>query len=188
MMDDKKPRRRRNPFDDILDEDFFQGFGSDFTKMHDHINHIMRDMFRNFDDIESRDMAPGKGYVYGFSMRTGPDGKPIVNEFGNVPRMMEGGQVPPEREPLIDVLDGKDEITVIAELPGVDRQDIDLNADSASLSIDVGGSDRRYHKHLKLPAEIMSDDVKASYKNGVLEVKLKRARPAEKKKNKIKVD
>jgi HSP20 family protein len=184
MNPEDRPRRRRRPFDDFI----FGGFDDEFGRMQDHINRIMREVFRDFDTIEPSEIEPGKKYVYGFTMRTGPDGKPVVDEFGNVPRMGRD-EVPGEREPLVDVIDGNEEITVIAELPGVSKEDIDLNTDEKSLTINVDTESRKYHKDLKLPAAVKPDGVKAAYKNGVLEVKLKRAEPQkERPKKKITVE
>jgi HSP20 family protein len=184
-MDDFRNRRKRffEGLDDFMGDDVFI-FDEFFnTRIHDRLNRLMREAFQEF---ENREIEPGKSIVYGFSMRSGPDGKPVVEEFGNVPRPGED-QLPGEREPLVDVIDGKEEVTVIAELPGVDKNDIDLNADGRSLTISVDTADRRYGKTLRMPAEVDPDSIKANYKNGILEVKLKRAgkRPGQKK---IRVD
>ena len=167
------PRKRKRHFlediDGLWDEDFM--FGDEFhRRIHEHIDRIMRDAFRGFENVE---VEPGKSYVYGFRMQTGPDGKPEVEEFGNVPKPgLE--QIPGEREPLVDVIDGRDEVTVIAELPGVEKGDIEMNADERNLSITVETKERRYHKELGMPADVDPDSIKAAYKNGILEVKLKR--------------
>ncbi|MFH1404392.1 MAG: archaeal heat shock protein Hsp20 [Candidatus Altiarchaeota archaeon] len=183
MDDEDKPRRRR-PFDDFFGGGMF-GFDEDFERMHEHMNRIIREAMAG---VGSSEMHPGKNYVYGFSMHSGPDGKPILNEFGNVPRRGDV-QVPGEREPLVDVIDGKDKVTVIAEIPGVSKEDIELNASEKSLEIKVNDDQRRYHKELKLPSEILQEDVKATYKNGILEVKMKRLKPKEDSgKKKIKVE
>ena len=68
-------------------------------------------------------------------MKTGPDGKPHISEFGNVKQGRVDGEqsvgpvVKDAREPLVDVMDAEKEIIVIAELPGVEKTDIDLLSD-----------------------------------------------------------
>lgn len=180
-MDDfrKKPRRFGGGFDDFMGDDFFGDFEDEFRKMQEHISHLFEDALRHNDERVRK-------YVYGFTMHTGPDGKPVFEEFGNVPKSGKS-HIPGEREPLVDVIDGKEEVTVIAELPGVDKKDIDLKADDSSLTISVKDRSCRYYKELDLPSYVDPDSITAQYKNGILEVKLKRVRRGEARKR-IKIE
>lgn len=168
--DEDRGKRGRRDFDD-----FFSGFGfdDDFQRIIDNMMNFMDEGFSKslFNEINNP-------FVYGFSMRPGAGGKPVFQEFGNVPG--EDDQVPRDWEPLVDVIDGEKEITVIVELPGVNKEDIRLNALEDHLSIKVDTESRRYHKELDLPAEVEPESVKATYKNGVLEVKLKRRKSGDK--------
>jgi len=159
------PPKKRWPFrDDIFDE-----LDREFEEMEKNISKMFEDM--------RKASVEGQGeegpYVYGFSMRVGPDGRPHVEEFGNIPGR-EGEEISTDREPLTDVIEGEREISVIAELPGIGKKDIDLSATEDSLRIRVDTPERKYHKELRLPVRVKPDTTKASYKNGVLEVKLKR--------------
>jgi len=179
------PRRRKKGFFDDFD-DVFGGdiFDADFQRrMTERINRFMHEAIHEGGQI---DPATGKSYVWGFSMHSGPDGKPIVEEFGNVADSPE--ILPGEREPLVDVINSDDGISVIAELPGVDKADIGLKADAESLSIKVDTEDRKYAKELRMPEEIDPDNIKASYKNGILEVKLKPVGVKKTSKKDIKID
>src|SRR5579863_9186708 len=109
--------------------------------------------------------------VYGYSVTIGPDGKPVVREFGNV-RKGEGTPwkaINDSREPLVDVVSSDKEVRVIAEIPGVKKEDIELTIDEKSIEISVEG-DRRYHKELELPGVVDPKGAKSSYNNGVLEI------------------
>ena len=116
--------------------------------------------------------------MYGFNIGFGPDGKPIMDSFGNLEKEPISGQrkVRKTREPLVEVNEDQDQIIVIAEMPGVSKEDIELNATNRSLTIStekvVFG--RSYFKEIDLPAAINSDYAKARYTNGILEVKLKK--------------
>jgi HSP20 family protein len=126
-------------------------------------------------------------YVYGFTMRTGPDGKPIIEEFGNVrppSRELPSG----EREPLVDVIEDEKQVTVIAELPGVEKEDIKVKASGKNLSIKVDTPERKYSKNIALPAEVKSESAKASYKNGVLEIRFEKKAPTKEAGTEIKVE
>jgi len=112
-------------------------------------------------------------------MSIGPDGRPVIREFGNV----QPGRLPmirEEREPLVDVMEEKDEVVVVAELPGVEKEDINLNATEDTLTISVDTPQRKYYKELRLPTEVNPKSAKAQYKNGVLEVRLKKVGKAPK--------
>jgi len=135
-------------------------------------------------------MQEGRPFVYGWSMRVGPDGKPKIEEFGNVPNPQVGlHQIPDEREPLTDVIEGDREVSVIIELPGVERNDIKLDASEKNLLIKVDTQNRKYSKDMELPCEVKPESAKATYKNGILEVKLEKAKQKDVKKGvHIKVD
>ncbi|MBI3840792.1 MAG: Hsp20/alpha crystallin family protein [Thaumarchaeota archaeon] len=109
--------------------------------------------------------------VYGYSVTIGPDGKPVVREFGNV-RPGEGTplEVQDKREPLVDVLSSDKEVRVIAEMPGVSKGDIDLTVNEKSVVISVDKKDRRYYKELDLPGTVDPKGAKSNYNNGILEV------------------
>ncbi len=79
-----------------------------------------------------------------------------------------------ERKPLVDAVEERDYITVIAELPGVSKDQIDLRATEDALYISAESEERRYREEVKLPAKIDPKSAKASYKAGVLEVKLRK--------------
>jgi len=158
-------RRRFFEFDEM-----FPDFGE--------IEKMFEEMMKDFDNMKPVAMQPGKPLVYGFSMRVGPDGRPHVEEFGNVSPKAPSKEnkkvfsIKQEREPLVDVINGEKEVTVIAELPGVDRKDLQLNAEKTSLHIGVTDPKRRFKKQLKLPSEVDVNSAKAKLKNGILEVVL----------------
>jgi HSP20 family protein len=165
----------RGPF---FGKDPFADFFSDFSG----IERMMNDLMKNMASGQGG-MRMGKPFVYGFSMKTGPDGKPIISEFGNVSpgKVVTGNEsgigpvVRDAREPLVDVIDGDDGIAVIAELPGVEKKDIDLEIDGESLIISANTPNKKYYKEVRLPGEVKDDASNASYNNGILEVRLKRA-------------
>ncbi len=111
---------------------------------------------------------------YGFRITTGPDGKPQFEEFGNMKPGLRGPEISERIEPLVDIVEEKDEIVVVADMPGVEKDEIRLSAIEDTLTIDVDAERRKYHKEVRLPAKVNPDSAKASYKNGVLEVRLKK--------------
>jgi len=133
-----------------------------------------------------REMGP---FVYGYSFSMGPDGKPVIREFGNVKPSLKGGRSGPvrpqldvkeDREPLVDTIVNPDSVKVVAELPGVEKSDITLECNGQKLTLKVDTDKRRYFKELELPVEVDPDTSKASYKNGVLELLLTRKKTGSK--------
>ena len=164
------PRRRRRPFGFDIFDDLEEQFRRDWTQM----NRLMREAMRG--DLPE----PQKGgpYVYGWSLRVGPDGKPHFQEFGNVPEARSIGssaETMDRREPLVDVVEDDEVITITAEVPGVNKKDIDLEITDGTLIIRVDQDQRKYYKEVQLPAEIDQDSATASYQNGILDIELKKA-------------
>jgi HSP20 family protein len=157
------PKRKPYPFDSIWDFD-------DMDEMMERFRMIDRFMNEALEQLGERE-----GSIFcGFSISVGTDGKPTVNEFGNVIPGLKGPELTEEIEPLVDVVDGKDSVTVYAELPGVEKKEIGLSAAESGLTISVLSDKRRYYKAVDLPYKINPDTAKVTYKNGVLEVCLEK--------------
>ena len=85
---------------------------------------------------------------------------------------MRPQQLSSKREPLVDVVENDETITVTAELPGVAKDDIELEATENMLTINVDDEDRQYYKEVELPTEVDTDSARATYQNGILDVEL----------------
>jgi HSP20 family protein len=112
--------------------------------------------------------------VYGFSVRSGLGGTPKVESFGNIKTSKEGPVVDDVREPLVDTFDESAEIVVVAELPGVAESEISVNIQDDILSIQTTGT-YKYAKEVLLSSAVDPGSLSKSYKNGILELRLKKA-------------
>ena len=169
--DRKKRRRRKFPFDDFgFDDDFINEIFNDDRIMED-IKRMTEEMMRMFNNAQ-----PGKSVVHGYKIHIGPDGKPHIEDFGNRPVKSPTGepQISDEREPLTDIIEGDGDVAITVELPGVEKNDIDLNVTNDNLEITVDKADRKYHKNLQLPCDVVPKTTKATYKNGILDIVIKR--------------
>jgi HSP20 family protein len=106
--------------------------------------------------------------------------------------------------PVVDVYEEKDEVVVKAELPGLDKKDIEVNISDSELilkgekkkeeKIDEENyyrCERSYGAFLRsveLPTDVQADKVKASFKNGILEIRLPKTEEAKTKEIKVKID
>jgi len=158
----------------------------DIDEMMRQMDRMMQEAFRNFEQqvpknlVRERKMDDGSvvremgPIVYGYSVKIGPDGKPEVRKFGNIdafPNLLGGGlSVKEEREPLVDVIKGNDEIRVVAEVPGVSKENLRVTADENSVTIESVTGQPRYHKRVELPDTVNPETAKSTYKNGILEI------------------
>ncbi len=125
-------------------------------------------------EIDLTRLKEGMKGVYGFSIKTAVGGKPIIETFGNIKKTPEGPTVTEEREPLIDVFDEKSEILIIAEIPGVSEDGVSVDLKGDILEISAAGKNRRYRKEILLPVQVKKEALSYTYKNGVLEVRIKK--------------
>lgn len=108
------------------------------------------------------------------------------------------------RMPIVDVFEEKDDIVVKAELPGMEKDNIEVNLTDRTLTIkgekkkeeevkkeNYYRSERSYGSFLRtleLPKEVQSDKVKAAFKNGILEIRMPKTEDAKAKEVKVKVE
>lgn len=114
--------------------------------------------------------GPVRG-VYGISVRMGPGKSLRVDNFGNIRSAEQGSPMIDEvREPLVDVFDEKGGVLVVAEMPGISRDRIDLACDGDVLTISAEGLDHRYRRAIRLPGPVRFDLREVSYREGILKV------------------
>lgn len=115
--------------------------------------------------------------VYGFTIRTGlgSSGGPRVESFGNVKKTTKEGPVIEEvREPIVDIFEEKDHLTIIAEIPGVAENTIKTTVKNDVLILEAGKEGHMlYRKEILLPYSVNPKTSKKSYKNGVLNLEFK---------------
>lgn len=118
-------------------------------------------------------------WTYGYSMTVGPDGKPVVREWGTglpgqetplgIPQ-----QEPPTAEPLTQVdLDAANmKARVIVEMPGVTRESIKVKATEAAVRVTASQGGKDYDVEVPLNTKVDPNSAKATYNNGVLDLSL----------------
>ncbi len=150
-----------------------KGFFEEFEREMEEMNQLIDSMMRS---------AGSEPFVYGFSMHVGPDGVAHVKQFGNFMQVGEGQSVEElrvdeqnVREPFTSsIIDEKNnELNITAEMPGIKKDDIELDATENEVVIKAQGEGRKYYKSLNAPRPLDPDTAKAKYNNGVLEITLK---------------
>jgi len=128
-------------------------------------------------EIDLTHLKEGMKGVFGFSIKTAVGGTPIVESFGNIKKTPKGPAVEEETEPMVDVFDEKEHILVVVELPGVEEEDIKTEIKDDILNISAERGERKYRKEVLLPSKVQAKPISYTYKNGILEIKLKKQAP-----------
>jgi HSP20 family molecular chaperone IbpA len=238
------PRPGDDGFDSIFRKPSFGFNDSFFTDIEREFSEMRKNMDRMFQQTaqDSLDQGPGKSrsFMYGYSMHTGPDGKPEIKEWSNMPPEMierlrsrglgsggrEGmlpfrvvradrldrscetdkcsscgpspgadgelsrvrsrntGEFNNNRKSMADVMDCCDHISVTLELPGVEKDNINLEVVDDVLEIAVDSPGKDFSDIVELPLKVDPDSIEATFKNGVLNVCLK-PKNAKKRKGKM---
>ena len=166
------------------------GHDDAFSDMDSYFKKLTERMFKEMEEFEK---AIRSGKLQG-EWEVKPIDKPGVKGYVAQGRFQLGEPltVPKHaldevREPLTDVFEDKDCVKLYVELPGVEKNDIQLNVTQGKAEVKA----KNFYKLIDLPTkDVEFEKVSANYKNGVLEVvipKVKKTVEEEKKKT-IKIE
>jgi HSP20 family protein len=102
-------------------------------------------------------------------MRRDDRDDPFGDIFDEIERMMGGGDAGFGDDTHVDVYEEGDRVRLVADLPGVEKGDVSLQCDGATLTIEASGA-RQYSERVALPTRVDPHSAEASFHNGVLEV------------------
>ncbi|RLE84026.1 MAG: Hsp20/alpha crystallin family protein [Thermoprotei archaeon] len=164
-------------------------------KFFEEIDKIFEDMFRRGFLPFEEEGKERKGrrvygpYYYGFSVTVGPDGVPKIREWGNIKPGRISPVITETIEPFTDVIEEEDKVRIVIDVPGVEKEDINVEAAEDEVVVSAARGDRRYRKVIRLPVKVKPDTAKATYKNGVLTITIEKVEKGKKGKGfKIKVE
>lgn len=161
------------PFEQKAGEDWFQ---EPFEKMIERFEASMPSEAEGLVKEEKTPTGVVRRYgpfVYGFSYTAEPGKEPIFREFGNIRPSYKGIEPSQGREPLVDIMDEKEQYKIFVELPGVEKEKVKLDVAGNSIEIKTD-DDKKYYKMIELDSAVDPDSTKASYKNGVLTLELEK--------------
>ena len=139
---------------DMLDE--LDKFFEEFERS---IEHTIRS------SVVTGQKAFSKPVVAGMAMGFGPEGKPTIQFFGDNLVGPDGYRAP-IYEQVINEKDG--ELRLLIELPGVEKEDVQISALEDRVSLEAVKGDRKYRADVALQRAIDPDSGTASYANGIL--------------------
>ena len=159
-------------------QDFDEWLGNPFEELLRKLEEEMPEESKGFITEEETSEGTVKRYgpfIYGFSYTKEPGKEPEIKEFGNIKHSHKKLEPFPngEREPLTDVIDQKDAYEVVVELPGVEKEDLRLHATEHTLEIKTEDG-IKFFKTVSFEMPVKPETAKATYKNGVLSVRLQK--------------
>lgn len=108
------------------------------------------------------------------------------------------------RVPVVDLYEGEEEVVLKAEVPGLSKEDLKIDLTDSMVTLsgekkkeedvkekDYTYSERSYgsfSRSLQLPCAVKADKAKATFKNGILEVKLPKTEEAKKRHVTVKIE
>ncbi len=112
--------------------------------------------------------------IYGFSVKFGVGGEEVkVEPFGNIRKDSQSGEtvVEPEQEPVVDVFEEQDHILVVAEMPGIGSEDVQVHVQGQEMEIVATKGKRRYRKQIQLTKGCDQEKVDVKSNNGIVEIR-----------------
>ncbi len=128
----------------------------------------------------------------------------LFEEFGLPAPWQPAGSERSAGRPAVNIAESDTEVTVTAELPGVEEKDLSLELDGDRLTLrgetrrETEHKDRRwttvehvsgsFHRVVQLPAEVREEGAKASFRRGILTVTLPKVAPQDAKRKLIPIE
>jgi HSP20 family protein len=110
------------------------------------------------------------------------DEDPFDDFFREVERMMNDVMGEDVTDPSgfgsethVDVQESAETIRVVADLPGLRKEDLSLKCDGDVLTISAATERREFDERVRLPARVDEHSARASFNNGVLDVTLEKS-------------
>jgi HSP20 family protein len=94
----------------------------------------------------------------------------MMNDVMNDAELGTGPTEPAGTDVHLDVYEEDDQLRVVADIPGVSKEAIDLKCDGRVLSLEAASGAREYQERVRLPVAVDEHSASASYNNGILEV------------------
>ncbi|MHA1299058.1 MAG: Hsp20/alpha crystallin family protein [Candidatus Helarchaeota archaeon] len=164
---DKGKKKKRKKDDDREDDYPTDSLDNFIDYLADNLKNIMPDLEEFFTQLQDK-------------INNGSFKLEDLNEFNSfkfgkvlIPQNTKAATIsknPPQKDPIVDIMDCGDRMIIIADLPGLEKKDIKLNLKKNSVLISV--HKKKIHKRISLSCEIDKNSISAKYKNGILEITL----------------
>ena len=174
---------------------------NDFRKILDNLDRefstaeeMLSKMFSTVREGNAQQLESNSPYYYGYQISIGSDGIPHVREFGNGSRPTRRALVEQNeneiRQPFVDTNFNKKENTYVitAEMPGLTKEDIKVNVSQQTVTISAEHAGKKYHTEIPFDVELDDTSARATYTNGIVELKIKPKEQPKHKSKEIKIE
>lgn len=179
----KEPINFRKIFDNLdLDREFSTA------------EEMLSRMFSTVREGNAQQLESTSPYYYGYQISIGSDGIPHVREFGNGSRPTRRALVEHNeneiRQPFVDTSFNEKENTYVitAEMPGLTKEDIKVNISQQTVTISAERAGKKYHTEIPFDVELDDTSARATYTNGIVELKIKTKQQPKRKSKEIKIE
>jgi HSP20 family protein len=164
-----------------------------FYNIQPNIQKVIIKEYQSPDGNKIREIQP---IIFGYSMTIGPDGKLYVRGFGNAKSLVKGiatGRTASiqtrekveientngnlsltplnKKDSLVDITSTDNEVKVILEILGVNKEDIKISAFDRGIEVIANNNhQRKYHNTIELPKDTDIETARSTYNNGILEM------------------
>ncbi len=136
-------------------------------------------MARLFDELvkaimEGLDEDSDGSLMYGINFRFSPDGVPIFDGF----ERLDGKKIEERSwDPLVDVIDNKNEVTVLIDLRDTPKQEMRISSSGKELMVSIKCEDGTLRsKTVNIPQNAAYTKADAKMNNGILEIKIQKGK------------
>ena len=170
---------------------FDRPFGSLFREMDEAFERMRRETDHWVQSALSNEngLTAGQPLVWGYHIETGRDGVPRLRTFGNAGQakaQLQEGWREPFTTSFVD--EEKDLLRITAEMPGVKKDQVEVEALLDRVLLTATGESWKYRKELPFSGiKLDPDSAEATYHNGILEVTVKLAQPVKPRGKQVKV-
>lgn len=159
-------------------EEFF-GKGSDpFEEMRKTFEELEKDLEVQGEGIIKEEKTPygvkrqiGPIY-YGFKITKVEDNPPKIEEWGNIGQGL-GKKMIEKRKPYTEINEEEDRYEVTMETPGTEEEKINIEVGENSLIVKGGD----FYNEVPFEEAVSEEGIEKTYKNGVLDLKVKKLKP-----------
>ena len=153
----------------------------------EYISNEIQKMFESFrfiellEKIRRDDFRVNNWYEYNFIINT-----PTLEELENQKSGLYSSKITPqtndhpkEDTSSFDIIKSKDEVAITVEMPDIKEEDADLRVTKDTIEIMPDHPKGKYHKIINLPCDIKPRTLTFTYRNGILDIILKRGEKEE---------
>lgn len=108
--------------------------------------------------------------VVGIRVQTGIAGATVTAREASGPLSPDAEDAEAVRRPVVDVHDDGGQVRVVAEMPGVGAEDLDLTVEADKLVLSADTERRRYWRAVSLPRPVVGEEAVVSVDEGLVEI------------------